>query len=118
MKLLTTNQKNYLKYKPIKIGKKYTIPFFGIIAYYDNKDINNHNYTFINDDIFVVTHIDKKYCKGYLLKNNTGISDSIYLNIEELTHRDFLEIIILTILTIIPFSLYNLYQFIKTEIVK
>ncbi len=114
MNFLTIKQKRWLVRKEIKIGRSYSFPSLGFIAY-SAPDYESGVYMDTNpltkslaQESFLVKDKINGFCRGNFSYKPKNID--MYLSEEELSRRGLFEIIFLLIICFIPLSIYNWYK--------
>lgn len=116
MKLLTTEQKNWLLTKNIKVGSFYMFPRFGfnIYEYPNSKSINIDTNPFtrsLDHEYFNVKEKRDSFVRGNFLNKPHRVD--FWMKEDELSNRGLFESLILLIISFVPFVIYNQFKSIK-----
>jgi hypothetical protein len=114
MKFLTTKQKQWFFRKTIKVNNFYMFPRYGFTIYTEPKYSGGEYFSTnpftksLDHESFTVKEIKNGFCRGNFydkpLKNDWWITE------EDLSRRDFIEVILLFILCFVPLVIYNWFK--------
>lgn len=115
MKLLTDKQKQFLSRREIKVGSFYSFPAFGFDFYAEpnyssgaRMDTNPFTKSLQNEFFVVKEIINGEFCRGNFQYRPKGYD--FYITHEQLSKRDSMPKLLLSILLFIPFFIYNLFK--------
>jgi hypothetical protein len=114
MRFLTDDQKIFLVRKKIKVNDFYMFPRMGF-NFYSEPDYSKSGHISTNPftrsldhEHFFVKEKVGDFCKGNFYHKPSECGD-FYITEEELSRRGLIEIVLLSIIMFIPFTLCNLF---------